>query len=453
MLPTVPQLRAAEKSFNQRVSYGAMLERPTLPAARRSTQLRLAQRASRQRPPAGAGISAGPPPRRVRRALPTWSCRRTYGALIRSVARSPECLALCKQQQIAAVTWTAVMLSAAYEADTITGMCWASYEAIGAPVNRRHKVVQRAFTVARALGLALEVYRGRELGRDERLQLHRDSGGAGHPQRGIPSGWQLAAVPPTTAARFSTPHPGRFTMWSRFDHLPPWGSFSLTSHVGTHHLCTLTGTTEAASRPGPRQKRVQADPRTRLLAAEMARIVPWLAGESPGRMWPCLNRFATASPAWSAADVLGALRDAATREGRDLAQLDTTTIRTRPAILLAGLLRQLDPVQDYPGPAFAGDQVLTDQLCQVCHTRSGRARDLPITPVVCDSCWSAGEQPTCTIPDCHDGWIHVVDEHSTLLAARPCPGLRWHRQQLAAQAHASSTRSWGVNVDGEEPRF
>ncbi|NYJ76470.1 hypothetical protein [Allobranchiibius huperziae] len=149
--------------------------------------------------------------------------------------------------------------------------------------------------------------------------------------------------------------------------------------------------------------------------------------------------------------MLGALRDAATRNGRELAQLDTAMIRTRPAILLAGLLRHLDPVQDYPGLAFDGDQVLTDQLCHVCHTRSGRARDLPITPVVCDRCWAASEEPTCTNPDCQDGWIHVVGEHDDLVAARPCPHLRWHRQQQERRDGAWNAVSFGIDV--EEPPF
>ena len=443
MLPTIPQLGADEKPLHRRVPHGAALDRPVLAPARRSTQRRLKQRAARARPPAGTGISAGVPPRRIRRALPGWSCRRTYGALIRSVARSPECVALCKKHQIAVTTWAAAMTAAAIEADTSTGMCWAAYETIGAMINRRRKVVQRAFTVARALGLALEVYRGRELGREERLQLHRDSAGAGHPQRGIPSGWQLAAIPPATAARFSTPHPGRFCMWSTFDHLPLWGSFSPTSHVAITYLCTLTGTTEAATRPQPRRRPNRSDPRARALAAGMVRRVSWLAGERPDRLAPCLSRFATAATPWSAPDVVGMLENQAARAGRRFAELDRAEI-SRPWALLAAMLRTIDPISDYPGPAFlahphpiAGLPVLIDYhapqdllnaSCEICRQRRGRDRGLAWTPIVCDTCWTdaqdhvsvdeihhAQQQP-CGHPDCDRAGTRTVPS-GTL----PCP--------------------------------
>lgn len=334
------------------------------------------------------------------------------------------------------------MTAAALSADTTTGMCWATQETIAATVNRRSKVVQRAFTVARALGMALEVYRGRELGREERLQLHRDSAGAGHPQRGIPSGWQLAVIPPATARRFSTPHPGRFTCWTRFDHLPLWGQFSTTSHLGHTHLCALAGTTEPASRAQPERRRRRVDPAAWSMAAELVRRLPWLAGERTGRLAPCLHRFATATTAWTAVDVIGALSDQATRTGRNFAALDTATIRTRPVVLLAGLLRTLDEIADYPGPAFAPepppsaglpvlvdhdpahDQVLTDQPCQRCGARRGRRRDLPIPPIVCDSCWHTFTQQdlleqttqTCGHPDCDTGWRTTTGGQ-----AYPCP--------------------------------
>lgn len=426
---THPSLARVAPGAHQRVPVGARVDRPVLPAARRATADRLAVRANRRRRPqaaAGVWIHAGQPPRRVRRALPAWSCRATYAALITRIATTPECRDLCKQHQIALQTWVAVMTAAALAADTATGMCWATQETIAATVNRRAKVVQRAFTIARALGMALEVYRGRELGREERLQLHRDSAGAGHPQRGIPSGWQLAVIPPATAAKFSTPHPGRFTYWSRFDHLPLWGQFSTTSHLGHHHLCALTGTTEPASRARPQRKRARVDPAAWSMAAELLRRLPWLAGERTGRLAPCLHRFATATTPWTALDVIDALGDQATRTGRDFTTLNTATIRTRPVVLLAGLLRTLDEITDYPGPAFAPelpttaglpvlvehptsstdtdhDQLLTGQACHQCGARRGRDRALPLTTVVCDACW------------------HTFTHHTQhTLAAQPC---------------------------------
>jgi len=76
--------------------------------------------------------------------------------------------------------------------------------------------------------------------------------------------------------------------------------------------------------------------------------VPWLANERPGRLAPALQRFATAG--WDADGIILQLRTSARRQGRIFDQLTADRIRTRPAVLLAGLLRDLDPDADHPDP-------------------------------------------------------------------------------------------------------
>ncbi|WP_146202667.1 hypothetical protein [Branchiibius hedensis] len=102
----------------------------------------------------------------------------------------------------------------------------------------------------------------------------------------------------------------------------------------------------------------------RRLAAEVASALPWCASEPLGRLAPALTRFAAAQIPWSGADVVTALRSAAIRRGHDFEALATIEIRTRPAILLAGLLRDLDPDADHPAhePATTGDPWVTDPV-------------------------------------------------------------------------------------------
>ncbi len=446
MLPTVDHpAHFQQDSFKdlrpRHATAGAYAVMPVMHPVRRVTARRLAARSQRVYVP-GVRVQAGDPPRRVRRALPRWSCRATYLALVQSVAVTPECAQVCRRHNIAVATWVAAMTAAAIRADTASGSCRASYEAIATAIARGTKQVQRAFVVARHFGLALEVYRARELSPLERREMRQQAGTSKNLQAGTTQIWQLAWVPSATAARFSTPCPGRFTMYVSKVHLLPLGRVRGHHDLTFTHLCALKGTTEPASRARPTRKRRRADPRAVSLAADMVRRLPWLAGESLGRLAPALHRFATANTPWNAIDVIGALGDHATRTGRTLSALDTAVIRTRPAGLLAGLLRGLDEVTDYPGPAFieelpaiAGlpvlvehnlDQrpVLTDQRCQRCDLRRGRRRDLPLATVVCDACWhnfasrDLLEQVTraCGHPGCDTGW-----RTTTTGDAYPCP--------------------------------
>ncbi|MFZ2502682.1 MAG: hypothetical protein WAW88_08440 [Nocardioides sp.] len=89
------------------------------------------------------------------------------------------------------------------------------------------------------------------------------------------------------------------------------------------------------------------------MASDLVKIVPWLRTERPGRLGPALTPFITATPPWSAQDLALALEDLTLRSGRGA--IHAERIQTRPAAVLAGLLRQLDPQVDHPSLAAIPD--------------------------------------------------------------------------------------------------
>lgn len=382
MLPTIAQPSAARKEFEER-ALRVRVQHKVLPLARRSTAAKLAVHAARRRGPVGSGIGPGDCPRRVRRALPVWSSRESFLAIVDELATDPGVHALCRQHNIAVVTWVAAMTTAAIEADTTTGVCHATYVHLGAAISRGEKQIQRAFAVSRALGLALEVYRGRELSKDERMQLVEQYGT--HPQRGIPQGWQLGLIPDRIAARFSTPRAGQWCWFSRFVHLPPLGGVCSHTYLLTSHLGAASEKAAASRRQHRPKRKRRIDPATARLAAEVAQNVPWCATESRTRLSPPLHRFATASVPWNGVDVADAIRGVGMRQQLDLATLHPAAVE-RPAALLAKLLRELDPVVDHPSaPAFPVE-----------HQVNGH---------VCDGA----------------GWITLLDDRGRATAAVPCP--------------------------------
>ena len=366
MLPTVPPALGAVQSSTRRVS--RRVPEPLLPAARASTARAIAARAHRPAAPPSSGIGPGSLPRKARRHLPAWASRRTYVDLVQALAVTPELQAACRQHEIAVTTWVAAMTAAAAHAESSTGELRADQVTVAADCSRSAKIVQRALAIAARFGIAMELYRGRELGRDERLALVQEFGN--HPQRGIPSVWQLAYIPPRIAVHFTRLTrrlAGRWVIYlddprdesQGFVHLPPLGQFFSITHLQFINLqrqsttASARRTGAAAPRPAPR-KRVdpQRQAQATRLAAGMVSKLPWLAGEPLSRLTPALMRFATGTTPWTASDVLLALRDQAQRRGQHLGDLSGCQIRTRPAVVLAGLLRELDVEADHPGIGF-----------------------------------------------------------------------------------------------------
>lgn len=414
LLPTIPPTHFPVKPTRHRVS--RRVPEPLLPAARASTVAAIATRARRPAAPPVSGVGPGSLPRRARRRLPVWSSRSSYIDLVQALAGTPELRAACRRHEIAVTTWCAVMTSAAMHADGGTGELRAEKAVVAADCSREAKTVQRSLAIAAEFGIALELYRGRELGRDERMALAAEFGR--HPQRGIPSVWQLAYIPPTISRRFTRltrHHAGRWIIYlgshaaavaTDSPGLRPPSPLGAAFRVTNLQLLNLHGHRPAASgrrkdaaspRPSPRKR---ADPRRRAatarLAAQVAAGLPWLAGEPLSRLTPALMRFATANTPWTGADVLAALADQALRRGHRLVDLDPHLIQTRPAVVLAGLLRDLDVEADHPG------------LAELDAMRRHGEPDTHYTHY------------TQHIPphECDQGWVTVVDEHGHEAVAR-----------------------------------
>ncbi len=243
------------------------------------------------------------------------------------------------------------------------------------------RTVQRCTAAAREMGLEVVVLTGRMLTFAECAHARR----AGSRQRGLST--EVALTFSQVIRRIVdsvTPTRGR--------RLP-------------HQTSLLTGTPDglAAEQKGaaPPHSDNQAWPRARCrppgwsLAAELARSVPWLAGEGPSRLAPALSRFATCERPWQAADVAAAIAGHTARIGAG--PIRPETIRTRPAALLAAILRKLDPVEDHPGLGEDG---------------FGPSTAAEATP-------AARPQP-CGQPGCDHGWTTTVRTDGRPGVA-PCP--------------------------------
>lgn len=258
------------------------------------------------------------------------------------------------------------------------------------------KVCQR---LARRIGLEVVIQTGRMLTLDECLGARR----RGSRQRGL-----------STEVAFTTPRAIPSALWidtpTRGTHPPgqrDWENPSIRPKTAA------SGQAKAAASPRQPRKKKANPAVVRRLGLGVAAQLPWLAGESPRRLAPALTRFAACSPAWTAQDLVGALADAALRTGRR-SPLADRGVQTRPAVLFAAMLRQLDEHTDYPGPAFPNEP------------------PTGTTP-------AAGSG--CELPGC-DGWITTTDTHGSVTAARPCPQVD-HRRATADRAAAEGD-GWGL---------
>lgn len=189
--------------------------------------------------------------------------------------------------------------------------------------------VQRCNQAARELGLEVVVVPGRMLTLDERAQAYH----AGSRQRGLAS--EVALTIPRE-------------QHGAVDHVtPPRGSYlSKKSQVDLLPLDRLTaGKKEAAPRPRPQRRRRPGPGPGFRLAQQAITTVRWLHNETPHRIAGALKRFADAG--WTGVHIAQALAAQDARLGRGTLSADR--IKTRPAVVLAAKLRELDPVTDHPG--------------------------------------------------------------------------------------------------------
>lgn len=197
-------------------------------------------------------------------------------------------------------------------------------------VTERH--VERLNAFARKVGLEKVVLEGRMLNVDEVVHCRQ----RGSRQRGLATEVALAA-PSNLFPQEMNCDPSWVTPSSGTD-------ASLNTNCKTSSLHGLTAKKKEPAPPARRQKRPRSRHPAMKLARELSTKLAWLSGEQPGRLAPALTRFAAAG--WTADDVIIALADADKR--RQIASPTAATIRTRPAIVLASILRQLDTDTDQP---------------------------------------------------------------------------------------------------------
>ncbi len=372
-----------------------------LPRARAHTPgtlraLRRATSASQRR----GGVPTPPTPTELQAAIPTWTSRRSFLRVIRALTRQPYVVQLCRAAGIATDTWAAIIANDAIGADTATGRgARATQVVAGAIVQRCPKQVQRARKIAIQLGVMVEVYRGRELTKAERLALV-----AVHPrhqQRGLPSVYHLTVCGPRQRARIGTPRAGEFAPLYPPPianvHLPPVGGLSLLTHL--QKLLPLAAAA-APDEPEP----PPAAPHRRKRRPGMALAVDVLAHPTLARVLDVRPGTLAAQLAPYAAGGWGG-RSLAVEVLREIEQLGVPTWEAArsPWGLLKTVLARIDPVADVhlgTGPAYAD---------------AAPATGAAATPR------AALLQQPCGGPDCDGhGWINSTDD-AGYLTARPCP--------------------------------
>lgn len=191
------------------------------------------------------------------------------------------------------------------------------------------RTVQRAQACARELGLEVVIRQGRMLTWAERMRVFN----RGSRQRGL-----------STEVAFTTPDPLRTAVDLA---TPPKRSKTpRKTGLNTGVPRAASGTKAEATPSPPSNKKRRGDPEARTLALNLPKYVPWVATERPGRLIPALTRFVHCATPWTAQDVALALDDLMQRQG--LPAVTPGRIRTRPAVLLAHQLRQLDVDADHP---------------------------------------------------------------------------------------------------------
>lgn len=209
------------------------------------------------------------------------------------------------------------------------------------------RTVQRCRQLARALGLLVDVVRGRMLTVHECLAARR----RGSRQRGLSNESALTIPDPLGAAlRRVSPGGHRCGRWRRrlVDSVTPTRGSSGEPKTSPETCGTdsCAAESEAAPPPPRPRRRRRRPPPAVLLAQNIAASVPWLAGERLSALIPTLHRLAACEPAWTAQDVIDLIDATNRRLGYTAARAEA--IRTTPAALLAWYLRDVDAQVDHP---------------------------------------------------------------------------------------------------------
>lgn len=231
-----------------------------------------------------------------------------------------------------------------YAASRTGRRCIATPKGVASVMGCTPRTVQTCARVARELGLEVVVREGRMLSVEERKHCQA----MGSTQRGLATVVALTVPEFLRASRAASPVDNRSSRpgsASSISPLPEEGLLPRKATINSHpHRASADGRKDAAPRR-PRNEGIR-NSRVRAVAVDLCREVGWLAEEAPGRLIPALTRFVChPTMPWTAADLLEAL-PGVSRAG--VLGIFVEEIRTRPAALLAALLRRLDPERDHP---------------------------------------------------------------------------------------------------------
>lgn len=239
---------------------------------------------------------------------------------------------LFRVQELSPVTFALwARVESGYAQDQRTGRrCIVRPDTVASVMGCQVNTVRKCRRIARRIGLQVVIVLGRMLSAAECWAARR----RGSRQRGLSTETALTIPSPVALRRVSdTPTRGQ------------------PAHPETHHPSPPLGGARAdqteAAPPPHRHRGSPGRSAARRLAAGLVHTVPWLRSERPGRLVPALSRFATARPAWTAHDVIDAVQTIRDRRGL-VTTLTDIQIRTRPAVVLAAFLRQLDHHDDHP---------------------------------------------------------------------------------------------------------
>ncbi len=257
-----------------------------------------------------------------------------------------------------------------YAQDQRTGRrCVVRPSTVASVMGMHVDVAKTCRRVARKLGLQVVVLMGRMLNLEESTGARR----RGSRQRGL-----------STETALTIPDAVRGSLRSVDSATPTRGRARPHKTPGRFLFPRGLAADKKEAPPAPPAPMVAA----RALARALTREIPWLASERPRRITPAVTRFAHAPVPWSATDLRLALEDLILR--RDRGPIRTDRIRTRPAVLLAALLREINEHTDHPE----------------IHSP---------TPL---------EHLRCNRPDCDHGWIpadHRQELIHQLLGTGPAP--------------------------------
>ncbi len=288
--------------------------------------------------------------------VPAWRSRAHWLDEVLPAAASQGWRVL-RSHHIAPDTFIRIMAAHAQHADDDTGRgCIPTVEHLQELARCSERTVQRARAAARELGIAVEVFRGRHLTLDERIEAYD----AGQTHRGWASVYALgcprwlaghldlplaAAYPQLngssvdSAVESGTPPIGRSTK----DPEPLVENYSSANNA--EQRAARAASTEPHGHPRtPRKRGGRFNPAAMALAQALQRRIRTFAGVHPARLAPTLSRFATAPEPWTAAEMQDVLE-------RVLRAKGWTWLSTpqHPPAYLARLLREVEHIDQAGG--------------------------------------------------------------------------------------------------------